>query len=261
VWWARPEDARPEHDALLSPADLDRRSRLLRPDDRRRTTVATAVARLVLAAATGLPPDRLSIDRTCPNCGGQHGKPRLTDAPDLHFSVSHSAGRVVVAVSRAAAVGVDIEQVGAWDAADLEEVAQLTLAPEERAVLVRQPAAARALTFTTYWTRKEAAVKATGAGLTAPLDELVVSSPALPPRVLRWGTPSDGLDRPLLHALQAPPGYVAALAVIGAAVRVAERDAGPLLRARSSRTARRAPGAGVPWTSGVEVVGTRAAGT
>ena len=48
---------------------------------------------------------------------------------------------------------------------------------------------ARAAAFATYWTRKEAAVKATGTGLLAPLPELVVSPRRAPPRVLRWGGP------------------------------------------------------------------------
>jgi 4'-phosphopantetheinyl transferase len=240
VWWARATDVRPEHDALLGAADLLRRSRLLRPADRQRLTAAAAVVGLVLGAHAGRPPGRLRIDRTCPHCGRPHGKPRLADVPDLHFSVSHSADCVVVAVSADGPVGVDVEEVGPWDAADLADVAMLTLAPEERAVLSRAPAAVRAAVFTAYWTRKEAAVKATGAGLTAALDEIVVSSPTSPPRVLRWGDPAAG-PPPLLHVLSPPEGYAAALALVGPTTQVVETDAAPLLQTRrrlSSATTR-----------------------
>ena len=239
VWWARAADLRPEHDALLGPVDLQRRSRLLRAADRQRSTAARAVVGLVLGAHTGCPPARLRIDRPCPQCDRPHGKPRLADVPELHFSVSHSAGCVVVAVSRDGPVGVDVEEVESWETADLDDVAVLTLAPEERAVLSRSPADVRAAVFTAYWTRKEAAVKATGAGLTAALDEIAVSSPSTTPRVLRWGDPAAG-PPPVLHVLRPPHGYAAALATARPTTRVVEADAGPLLHAAAGdQTSRR----------------------
>ena len=204
LWWARTTDVRPEHDALLDEAELRRRSRLRTADDRQRATAGAALARLLLGVHAGRPGERLRIDRSLPRCGAPHGKPRLPEVPDLHFSVSHSGGWVAVAVRRGAPVGVDVEQVGSWTAAELHDLALVILAPEERAVLSRTPAGARAAAFATYWTRKEAAVKATGTGLLAPLPELVVSPPAAPPRVLRWGGPGAAAT-PVLRAVGAPP--------------------------------------------------------
>ena len=229
IWWARALDVRPEHDGLLDDADRERRSHLARESDRLRSTAAWVVARLVLAAQLGRAPADLRMDRTCPTCGAPHGKPRLADDEGLHFSMSHTAGLVAVAVTRVGPVGVDIEEVAPWDAADLDDVAALTLAPVERAVLVRQRAADRALAFTTYWTRKEAAVKAVGTGLTAALENIVVSPPTSPPRLVRWGR--GGQRLPALHAVQAPPGVVGALAVLdGGPLRVVEHKADALLR-------------------------------
>ncbi|MBJ7452036.1 MAG: 4'-phosphopantetheinyl transferase superfamily protein, partial [Blastococcus sp.] len=187
LWWARTTDVRPEHDALLDEAELRRCSRLRTAGDRQRTTAGVALARLLLGVHAGRPAERLRIDRSCPRCGAPHGKPCLPEVPDLHFSVSHSGGWVAVAVRRGAPVGVDVEQVGAWTVDELHDLARVVLAPEERAVLSRTPPGARAAAFATYWTRKEAAVKATGTGLLAPLPELVVTPPATPPRVVRWG--------------------------------------------------------------------------
>jgi 4'-phosphopantetheinyl transferase len=233
IWWARAHDVRPEHDSLLDEADLERRSHLARESDRLRSTAAWVVARLVLATQLGRDPADLRMDRTCAACGAPHGKPRLVDGEGLHFSVSHSADLVAVAVTRVGPVGVDIEQVAPWHEADLDEVAELTLAPVERAVLARQRTADKALAFTTYWTRKEAAVKAVGTGLTAPLEEIVVSPPASPPRLVRWGR--NGHRLPMLYALGAPVGVVGALAVLdGGPVRVVEKDAADLLRAAQS---------------------------
>ena len=232
VWWAAPDDLRPEHDGLLADADLARRDRLRLAADRQRLTAAWAVARLVLGAATGVAPDRLEVDRTCPGCGAQHGKPWLPTAPELHLSVAHSGGCVAVAVAHRSPVGVDVEAVVELaGAAELDLLAGGTLAAEERAELARYPAEHRASAFTTYWTRKEAVLKATGDGLSTPLETLVVSPPSCPPRVLRWpptAVPVAGLS---MHALHPPAGSVAMLAVLGdAPTRVVEADAGPLLR-------------------------------
>jgi 4'-phosphopantetheinyl transferase len=234
VWWARTADATPGLDALLSPADLARRARLRLRDDRRRTTVAAALTRVLLGAAVGAAPAALQIDRTCPQCGGAHGRPSLPAVPELHFSVSHSAGWVVVAVHRGRAIGVDVEEVD-LDAADcLDALADLVLAPEELTEVARHPASTRSVALTTYWVRKEAVLKATGDGLTVPLNSLTVSAPAAPPRVLRWEGRSDRLA---LRQLHAPVGCVAALAVTGPdPVPVVAQDAGSLLRAAARLT-------------------------
>jgi 4'-phosphopantetheinyl transferase len=228
VWWARLDDARPEHDALLGRTDRERRSRFTQPADRQRCTVAAAVVRVVLGAHTGVHPSSLEIDRTCLRCGGQDGKPRLPATPHLHFSVSHAAQWVTVAVLLDRPVGVDVEQLGRVDAAELAWVADWILAPEERAALAWMPAAHRADAFTTYWTRKEAVVKATGAGIGIPLHRLVVSPPSSPAEVLRYdGTP----ERLTLHDLRPPTGFAGALAVVGdAPIHLVEVDAGPVLR-------------------------------
>lgn len=227
LWWARTTDVGPEHDALLDEAELRRRSRLRAAGDRQRATAGVALSRLLLGVHAGRPAGRLAVDRSCPRCGAPHGKPCLPEVPDLHFSVSHSGGWVAVAVRRGAPVGVDVEQVGSWTPTELRDLALVALAPEERAVLSRAPAESRAAAFATYWTRKEAAVKATGTGLLTPLPELVVSPPGTPPRVLRW---SGAAAPPLLRAVEAPAGYAAALALADAPARVVPADAGPLLR-------------------------------
>jgi 4'-phosphopantetheinyl transferase len=231
VWWARPDDVGPGHDVLLAPADLRRRERLRQAADRARLTTAAVLVRVVVGALAGMPPACVWIDRTCPGCGQQHGKPRVPALPDVHVSVSHSGSNVAVAVGRDGSLGIDVEQVGRFDTAELEALAACTLAPEERAELARQPATDRARAFTTYWTRKEAVVKATGDGIGVGLDRIVVSPPSSPPRLLQW----PGRDVSVsLHALHPGDDAVATLAVLGEApVRVVEHPAGPLLRARA----------------------------
>jgi 4'-phosphopantetheinyl transferase len=138
---------------------------------------------------------------------------------------------VTVAVQRGGAVGVDVEEIGRFDPPAVDELAREVLAAEEQAELTRLPAGERALAFTTYWTRKEAVVKATGEGLMASLDALVVSPPDQPPRIIRWDGRAAQARRLWLHPLQPRAGYVAALAAVGRAPsQVVEHDAGPILR-------------------------------
>jgi 4'-phosphopantetheinyl transferase len=232
VWWAAAGDAGPQHDVLLAADDLARRQRLTRPADRQRLTAAWAVTRLLLGAEVGLPPAQVRIDRTCPGCGAQHGRPRLLDDPGVQFSVSHSGDRVVVAVHRGGPVGVDVEEIGRFGPEELEVLAGQVLAPCELACLRSLPAAARPAAFTTYWVRKEAVVKMTGEGLTAAPDEVVVSPPHELPRLLRWEPSAVRPAEVGLHPLSAPPGFAAALAVAGTGgCAVVERDAGPVLLA------------------------------
>jgi 4'-phosphopantetheinyl transferase len=222
VWWVRADDARPEHDELLAPADLARRARLRRELDRRRVTAATATLRLLLGAHRGLAPADLAIDRTCRSCGEPHGRPRLRGGPE--FSVSHAGDRAVVALAVGPAIGVDAERVARIADHGLADLSEFMLAPEERTA---QPVTAWALAM--YWVRKEAVVKATGEGLARELVRVVVSPPSSPARVL-----SAHAGPVSLCDLHAPPGLAAALAVLGPPQRVEEYDAGPLL-AQSSR--------------------------
>ena len=232
VWWACPGDVRPDHDALLGDADLVRRARLACPADQQRLTAGAAIARLVLGTALGTPPAALRIDRTCTSCGSQHGRPRLVDAEGLHFSVSHSGHCVVVAVLPGSPVGVDVEHVGDFAPGELGELAGCALPDDERAHLARLPAAEQPRAFTVCWVRREAVLKATGQGLGIPPDELVVSPPSSPARVLH----REGPEPVWLHDLPAPGGFVAALAGVGTAPDdIVHRDAGPLLRQSSRR--------------------------
>ncbi len=233
VWWARPGDVRPEHDALLGRADLARRARLALPADRQRLTAGAAVTRLVLGAALRTPPAELRIDRTCSACGSPHGRPRLADGEELHFSISHAGSCVVVAVLSGTQVGVDVEAVGRFAPGEVDELADCALAEREREHLGRLPATDQPRAFTVSWVRREAVLKATGEGLGVPPDELVVTPASTPPRVLRRGGP----EPVWLHDLPAPAGFVAALAGLGTAPDdVVHRDAGPLLRQTNRRS-------------------------
>lgn len=99
----------------------------------------------------------------------EHGRPELVQASPLSFNLSHSRDRVIVAVSSAGPVGVDVEYAARPRRverlmtryfSDLEQAALLTLPPEER--LAR---------FYRLWALKESYIKARGLGLAIPLGD------------------------------------------------------------------------------------------
>jgi 4'-phosphopantetheinyl transferase len=235
VWWARVQDASPRHAALLDEAERRRWHTYRREEDRDRFLVGCALAKTVLAACTGRPPEEVSFDRTCRQCGGPHGKPVVVGGGPEH-SVAHSGGLVAVAVA-ADPVGVDVEELDGrthplGGDGGPEALARLVLAEEERAALAAVHASGRPRAFLVAWTRKEAVTKAMGDGLRVPFSQVVVAAAAGPPRLLRWPCPQDP-QRVSLLDLDPAPGYVAALAVLGRCEAAWSGDGSALLAARA----------------------------
>jgi 4'-phosphopantetheinyl transferase len=220
VWWASASWLRPWHADLLSDDERARRNGLWDAGHRAQYTVAAALLRLVAAPLTAQPAGGVVVDRSCPTCDRPHGRPRLPGT-GLHVSISHSGATVAVAVSGAGAVGVDVQQV---QDDSVDELSPLVLASSEAGHVEV------ARDFFTYWTRKEALVKATGDGVTVPLSEVVVTPPGTPPRLLGYPR-QDGLAAQL-RDLSPDLGYVGALAVLSPGpVVVHERSAEQLLTA------------------------------
>ncbi len=133
-------------------------------------------------------------------------------------------------------VGVDVEQLDGrarplGGDGDPDALARLVLAEPERAALAEVDPSARARAFLVAWTRKEAVTKATGDGLRVPFSQIVVAATAGPPRVTSWPYPQAPESVSVLD-LDAGPGYVAALAVLGRCEAVQSADGSALLAAR-----------------------------
>ena len=232
VWWARRQDASDRHAGLLDATERRRWAAYRREEDRARFLAGCALAKTALARYTGLRPADVRFDRTCGQCGEPHGKP-LIEGGVLEHSVAHSGDLVAVAVARTP-VGVDVEQLDGrphpLGGGDPEALARLVLSTAERAALAAVPPADRARAFLVAWTRKEAVTKATGDGLSAAFSDVVVAVGGGPPRLVSWPYPRSVHSVSLLD-LDADPGYVAALAVIGRCEAVRARDGSALLAA------------------------------
>lgn len=169
--WNWSLDQNPEVDAdaqaLLSEEERLRARRFLREVDRRRYIVGRAGLRKVLGTRLGIEPEGLRF------AYNSWGKPEidLGDPTGLYFNLSHSAGEAVLVLSAHADVGVDIEEIRPIE----EDVASHFFSPSECAALAALPVGEQLAGFYRCWTRKEAFVKAHGAGLSVPLDGFDVS--------------------------------------------------------------------------------------
>jgi 4'-phosphopantetheinyl transferase len=161
VWRAPGAIDGPTARALANDLSTDERERAEQfafAPDRTRFVAARGTMRAVLARYLARPPRALSFRY------GPEGRPELAgpDEARLRFNLSHSGGVVVLAVTKAADVGIDLERVRAD--ASLEDLGT-ALASEERAWLEGLREEERVRAFFTVWTCKEAYVKALGRGL------------------------------------------------------------------------------------------------
>lgn len=207
VWSVDLDDAAWPVDALrrlLDAPEAERCERLQTAELRRRFVVRRGLLRTLLGAYAGRAPGALRLRSQ------SRGKPELDPAENdagLQFNVSDCGGRALYAVTRAGAVGVDIEAVAPIP--DMARVARRWFAADEQAALANLPEEQRARGFYLAWTRKEAVIKAEGTGLTLPLDRFSVSlAPGDAARLLHTSLPrlaaftlSDiALDEPFVAA-------------------------------------------------------------
>jgi 4'-phosphopantetheinyl transferase len=184
--------------AALSDAERDRAQRMRLPAVRHDFVLSHYATREILARYTATAPAALEFRL------GSRGKPLA--AGSAQFSLSHTSGLALIAVS-AAAVGVDAEMIGKIPSAN--GLISRCLTPAEQAVVAR--ADDRTTAFLRYWTAKESYVKGLGVGLAEPLENIEVRWDGhATARIARAGDPDRGWR---LHTLAVGPQHVAAVAV------------------------------------------------
>jgi 4'-phosphopantetheinyl transferase len=199
VYWAPVKVPTARHVRILDRFEMARREAYRHREDADRFTLGAALVRAIAAAHIGVAPEGIIVDRTCPRCGRPHGKPRVSG---LELSVTHSGGYLGVAVGERAPVGLDVEEVRAFDH-DL--VLTDVCAPEERHKAIGPEE------FYGYWTRKEALLKAVGVGLGLPMSGFYITAPTEPPLVLRA---PPGFPNATMVDVAPAAGYRGALAVL-----------------------------------------------
>jgi 4'-phosphopantetheinyl transferase len=138
--------------------------------DRTRFIVRRGLRRAILGCYLARSPASLCF------CYNTYGKPALDvsyELEPLSFNVSYTNGLALYVIARNRAIGVDIEYIR--KDIEYEAIAEYFFSPAERSVLQALPITLRQTAFFTFWTRKEAYVKAHGEGLSLPLDQFDVT--------------------------------------------------------------------------------------
>ena len=213
--WRAPLDLAPSQvDHLKSSLSIDERKRADRfvfLKDRRRFIVGRGRLRTILARYLDAQPAQLQF------CLGMYGKPSLATVsgePELRFNLSHSRGLALYAVSRSCEIGIDLERIRTDF--DCRHLAERFLSPGENVVLDGIPSNLKHEIFLAYWTCKEAYAKATGLGLSLPLDQIDVTT-AVVRLIGRLNSKSNQEKSDTWSLLNFRPGsgYIASLAIEG----------------------------------------------
>jgi 4'-phosphopantetheinyl transferase len=195
----------------LTTDEAQRASRFHFQKDRTHFVVARGVLRTILGEYLNLNPEQVPLGYTA------LGKPTLAEpfsSGELQFNLAHANGLALYAFCRDHPVGIDLERIRPDFAT--AEIAKRFFAPAEVAAMQALPPELQVEAFFAGWTRKEAYLKATGRGLSMPLDSFEVSvAPDQPAALLRSRDDPQETQRWRLQALNPAPGYAAALAVEG----------------------------------------------
>ena len=190
--------------AVLSPDERARADRFVHGRDRRRFVMARARLRELIGERLGVAPQSVRFGY------GTYGKPSLAiPHHDIRFNIAHSEDLAVYAFASGVELGVDVERLREIDDAD-RLVARFS--PRERRAYESLPPGDRPVGFLNCWTRKEAFIKATGQGLSLPLDSFDVTlTPGTPAEILRVGTVRGATCGWRLQSFTPAQGFVAAL--------------------------------------------------
>jgi 4'-phosphopantetheinyl transferase len=219
IWRASLDVAPALLETLCGTLAADERARAARfrfARDRARFIAGRGVLRAILARYLERAPGAITFRY------GPSGKPALHDengSDDLRFNVSHAGGVALYAMTRGREIGVDIEATRTE--IETERIAARFFSPREIATLRSLPPEQRHDAFFRCWTRKEAYVKARGAGITTALDAFDVSLAPDEPAAILAIREAGAAGHWSLHHLVPGPGAVGAVAVAGERVQVA----------------------------------------
>jgi phosphopantetheine--protein transferase-like protein len=150
----------------MGQTERDRYEQTASQDAARRSLFGRALLRSLLGSYLGVEPAAVDLKV------GVHGKPATQQAsPAIHFNLSHCQSWLLAGLSTHYEIGVDVEAVGDFRPA----VARRILAPSEDAAVSQLTDDQKAPAFYRLWTIKESCVKATGAGLSTPLVDVIAS--------------------------------------------------------------------------------------
>ena len=190
--------------STLETDELERASRFHFDKHRNSFVVARGFLRYVLSRYLECKPETLRFSY------GDYGKPALDGR--LHFNMSHSHRVALLAITEDRQIGVDVEHIRADFAT--EDIARRFFSHSEVESFNSLPQEEQVAAFFRCWTRKEAFIKATGKGLSQPLDKFDVTlAPGMAAALLR--VDEDDASRWSMSDIDVGSDYAGALVVEG----------------------------------------------
>jgi 4'-phosphopantetheinyl transferase len=180
--------------AMLSRDEIARAERLKKKHDQRRYLLARSVLRALLSNHAQNPAEQLQFQY------GAYGKPYVDpNRCDVQFNVSHSSDLILIALTKSASVGVDVERIE--PDTDVASLSKRFFTEAEQLQLSGVSQSQQGEEFFKIWTKKEAYLKARGTGFSQHFTN--ISAPSQSDETGFWSVfniPSD-------------PQYAAALAI------------------------------------------------
>jgi 4'-phosphopantetheinyl transferase len=199
------EPALERYTCLLSADELQRAARLRLPRHREQFIISRGLLRALLGAYLVCRPETIQISHTLQ---GKPFVPASFSPVPLSFNLSHSRDAVLFAMRLSGQVGIDVEYMR--DNLDFTALAGRFFSVSEYNTVNRLSGAQQKSAFYTYWTRKEAYLKATGKGL-AGLEEAAAINQDLPPAEVRWS---------IIDLSLPDPSYAGAVAFSGGPAKI-----------------------------------------
>ncbi len=151
---------------LLSKEERERCEEYVQEPEKIRYTCNHRFVRQIMAKYLNLLPAQIKFNKT------SMGKPFIENS-NLFFNYSYRTTFCLLAISKTNEVGVDIEKMKILQ--DVPTFASFTFSEKEKEIIFKSNAEKFQDTLFTFWTFKEAAIKALGVGLNANLTQIDLS--------------------------------------------------------------------------------------
>jgi len=199
-------------EAVLSAEEITRSNRFAFANNRREYIAAHALCRVMLSTFSKTPARDWQFE------AGPHGRPEISGGVgNLRFNISHTRGLVCVAVTQGDDIGADVEWTGRNN--QFDDIARAKFSKPEVAQLANLQEFEKTKVFFSFWTLKEAYIKAIGKGLAEPLDGFAFS---LDPVKIEFLNGQDDPQSWHFELFEPAPEYLCALAVNPGGIEVTE---------------------------------------
>jgi len=191
-------------EATLSEDEQSRAAAITDPRAQKVFTACRGELRRVLSIYLDIAPSTIPISIT------PSGKPEIGNDSDVRFNISHAEGLGLIAISQDAEVGVDVQPHD--PDRPIMDIAKRFFTSREYEHLRSRSSDELAPTFYSFWSRKEALVKAVGSSLGSSLTGLdVLGDGWILADLTKIG--EETIRTFMVTGLKVPEGYAGAVAI------------------------------------------------